>query len=112
MLAAGAVVGISSGTVEQPFLSGPGTELVLSGTGYELVVDGEIVQAFQYVDMSSATTVASSLDSGKSSNWNEADWNGTPHFYQVRNVILLYVGDNQDIITKIETAFGPPFAGG
>jgi hypothetical protein len=103
LIAAGAVVGIGSGNVEHSFFSVP---------GYELVVDGEIVQAFEYADVSSATTEASSIDSREDSIRNEVDWHGTPHFYQVRNVILLYVGDNQDTVNKIEAAFGPPFAGG
>jgi hypothetical protein len=103
LIAAGAVVGIGSAEIEQPFLSVP---------GYELIVDGEIVQAFEYPDISTATTEASILDSGESTIWDEATWTGTPRFYQVRNVILLYVGSNQDIVHKIEAAFGPPFAGG
>jgi hypothetical protein len=102
LIAAGAVAGIGSGNVEQPFFSVP---------GYELVVDGEIVQAFEYADVSSATTEASSINSREDSIWNEVDWHGTPHFYQVRNVILLYMGSNKDTLTTMEAAFGPPFAG-
>jgi hypothetical protein len=103
LIAAGAVVGIGSGNVQQPFFSVP---------GYELVVDGEIVQAFEYADVSLATTEASPIDSREDSIWNEVDWNGAPHFYQVRNVILLYMGSNKDTLATMEAAFGPPFAGG
>jgi hypothetical protein len=102
LLSAGAVVGIGSATVAQPFLSVP---------GYELVVDGEIVQAFEYADTASATAAAVSLDSEKSSIWKEANWNGTPYSYQVYSVILLYAGNNENTVTKMEAAFGPPFAG-
>jgi hypothetical protein len=103
LMAAGAVVGVGSGHVEQPFFSVP---------GYELVVDGEIVQAFEYVDISSATTEAAALDAAESSIPDGTNRDGTPRFYQDRNVLLLYAGDDQEVVTKIEAAFGPPFAGG
>lgn len=97
---AGAVVGIGSVTIEQPFLSVP---------GYELNVDGEIVQAFEYIDIISATAEAIPINNWDSTDLEEMQWVHTPHVYQVYNVILLYAGNNKTIVETIETAFGPPF---
>ncbi len=39
-------------------------------------------------------------------------WIDTPHFYQIGNLIVLYVGNNSDITTTLEGLLGPQIAGG
>ena len=39
-------------------------------------------------------------------------WTSTPHFYQTESLIVLYVGDNSDIIATLEDLLGPQIAGG
>ena len=39
-------------------------------------------------------------------------WVGTPHFYQAGSLIVLYEGDNSDIITLLEDLMGQEIAGG
>ena len=39
-------------------------------------------------------------------------WIATPHFYQRGNLIVLYVGENSDIIPILEGLLGPQIAGG
>jgi len=39
------------------------------------------------------------------------DWVTAPHFYKLENMIILYVGENSEIINALEELFGPQFAG-
>jgi hypothetical protein len=99
----GAVVGVSSVPVDHP---------LFSVTGRELNIDGEIVQAFEYANIVSSTADAGAIERQESPAWNEIDWPDGPHFYQENNILLLYVGSNDDLITILEAAFGSPFAKG
>ncbi len=79
---------------------------LFSAAGVELTVDGEIVQAFEYPDVAAATADASAIYYG------EPDSNNTPRIYQARNVLLLYMGDDESLVITLETVFGPPFLEG
>jgi hypothetical protein len=97
-----AVVGISNIPAQQPFLS---------VGGRELDVNGEMVEVYTYTDTASATTDASRIYYDVDGPaWNDAAWAGPPHFYQVANVILIYKGHNEEMLSLLERAFGPPFA--
>lgn len=96
----GAVVGIGSATFDRP---------PFSVTGRELNVDGAIVQVFKYADVGSATADASAIEKVADSNWNGISWDGSPHIYQVGNIIALYIGDDTEILTLLRAAFGSPF---
>lgn len=39
------------------------------------------------------------------------DWIGPPHFYKFRNAILLYIGNNQDLLNLLSAEFGKQIAG-
>ena len=95
----GAVVGV--GNV-------PAENALFSVSGLELNVDSEIVQAFEYVDVAAATAEASVIYYGENPAWDGIDWNDTPRLYQVNNVLVLYVGSDEGIMTMLESAFGPP----
>lgn len=38
-------------------------------------------------------------------------WVSYPHFFRDRDTILLYVGEDEELLAELESLFGPPFAG-
>ena len=40
------------------------------------------------------------------------EWMATPHFYQMNRMIVLYVGDDTDVIEPLQDVLGSQFAGG
>jgi hypothetical protein len=42
---------------------------------------------------------------------NIVNWTGSPHFFQWDNILILYVGENSDIVTLLTQTVGDPFAG-
>lgn len=91
------------GAIQQPFLS---------VTGKSLTVNGDDVQVFEYPDATSADADASHVSPDGSSVANiQIDWVGTPHFYQVGRLLVIYVGNNTAVVRALEAALGPQFAG-
>ena len=72
-------------------------------------MDGEIVHLFKYDTVESATKNAAAISDGTSPGLNENNGLDWPRFYQVRNVLVFYTGNDESTITRIEGAFGPPF---
>lgn len=96
---------------------------VLSGERYVIHFNDDFsVQVFLYDSKEDAIADGNNLsDDGskytKTSSDNNTvssiiDWIANPHFYQYENVIILYVGNNQDIITQLSNSFGEQIAGG
>jgi len=85
---------------------------LFSAAGIELTVDGQIVQVFEYPDVTAATEDASAIYYGGNATWDELSRDGTPHTYQVKNILLLYSGDDESLVTTLEIVFGPPFGEG
>jgi len=59
---------------------------------------------------------ASFIDAGGTGYHNgrnsvEVSWVSYPHFYKTENIIVLYVGKNDDIIDAVEKIIGEQFAG-
>lgn len=50
-----------------------------------------------------------SYNNGK--NAMDIEWISHPHFYKSENMIILYVGENLEIIQVLEELVGPQFAG-
>lgn len=99
---AGATVELA-GAVSQPFFS---------VKGQVIKVNGEDVQVFEYTDAAAAEAEAATVSpDGGSIGISMVTWVAAPHFYKTGKLIVLYVGDNQTIITTLETALGPQFAG-
>lgn len=92
------------GAVQQPFFSPPGQ--TFSVAGYEVMV-------FEYPDEASAAAEAAQISSdGYEIDDTMVEWTDTPHFYQMDNVLALYVGDDERVQEVMETIFGTQFAGG
>jgi hypothetical protein len=54
-------------------------------------------------------------DGGGYSNGSKkvyVNWGLTPHFYKKGNIIVLYVGGNEKVISDLKEVFGEQFAGG
>lgn len=100
--AAGARVD-AAGEVTQPFFSVKGQ--VIKANGAE-------VQVFGYADGANAKSAASkvALD-GSSVGTSMVTWVEPPHFYQVGDVIVLYVGSDMTVTTLLTHVLGPQFAG-
>ena len=50
-----------------------------------------------------------SYDNGKESI--DIEWASYPHFFKSENMIILYVGENSEIVYALEELVGPQFAG-
>jgi hypothetical protein len=82
--------------VEQPFFS---------VTGRMIKVRGEDVQVFQYAD-AAAVEAQAALVSGNGSavGTTKPHWIGPPHFYKKGRLLVLYVGDNDQVLRTLETS--------
>ncbi len=100
--AAGATVE-PAGEILQPFFSVEGNAIT---------VDGENVQVFEYADAPTADAEAGLVSpDGSSIGTSMVSWVATPHFYKTGKLIVLYVGDNTDVISILGDLLGPQFAG-
>jgi hypothetical protein len=81
-------------------------------TGKIIRVNGEDVQVFEYEDEAAAETDASQIsEDGSSIGTSMISWMASPHFYRGGKLIVLYVGDNTEITSLLESLLGPQFAG-
>ncbi len=100
---AGAVVQ-AAGDISQPFLA-------VSGRVIE--VDNADVQVFEYSDTTAANADADMVSAdGSSVGSTMISWVATPRFYKSDKLIVLYVGDNQAVISILREVLGSQFAGG
>ena len=91
-------------SVQQDFFSVIGTSVN---------VDGEGVQVFEYDSAESMESDAVLVDaSGSSIGTSMVTWIATPHFYKKGRILVLYIGDNEEILQVLESVLGPQFAGG
>lgn len=76
----------------------------------------EILQAFVYNSKEDADADAKyiSYDGTFYEKDNQAcsiDWIAPPHFYKYNNLIILYLGDNEDLLKVLSSNFGDQIAG-
>ncbi|MBI3995396.1 MAG: hypothetical protein HY349_05410 [Nitrospirae bacterium] len=89
------------GEVEQPFFSIEGRMIKVSG---------EDVQVFQYIDAAAADAEAALVSpDGSAVGTSKIHWIGPPHFYKKGKLLVLYVGDNAELLKALEAALGRPF---
>lgn len=93
-----------AGDVSQPFFS---------AEGRALTVAGENVQVFQYRTAGDARKEAAQVSpDGSSVGTSMMSWVSTPHFYRKENLIVLYVGEKEEVLRALQSALGARFAGG
>ena len=91
------------GGVDQPFFS---------VNGKMLKVRGEDVQVFEYSDATAAEAQATLVSpSGSAVGTTKIHWVGPPHFYKKGKLLVLYVGDYDQVLKALEAALGRQFAG-
>lgn len=89
------------------------TQEFFSVPSQRLVVNGEDVQVLTYASQDAATQDAAQVSpDGFSVGTSMVTWIATPHFFQCGNLIVLYVGDNSELLARLEAQLGSQFAGG
>ena len=91
------------GDVEQPFLS---------IKGVMIKVHGEDVQVFQYANAVAADGEAAPISrDGMAVGTRKIFWIGQPHFFKQGKLLVLYVGNEDKVLTALQTVLGRQFAG-
>ena len=91
------------GEAEQPFLS---------VTGSMVQVNGEDVQAFGYPSAAEMDAQAARISpDGGTIGTSKIHWIGTPHFFKQGRLLVLYVGENGDLLRILAATLGRQFAG-
>jgi len=91
-------------SVSQPFFTTQGQVIKLSG---------EDIQVFEYMNEEEAIKESMQVSKdGSSVGTTMISWIDTPHFYQTGKIIILYVGNNPEMIEILSEVIGPQFAGG
>jgi hypothetical protein len=89
--------------LEQPFFS---------VAGHFINFNEESLQVFEYKSAEAMERDAALVDpDGGSIGTTMVTWVAAPHFYKKGQVIVLYVGDNQELSKMFESILGPQFAG-
>lgn len=92
-----------AGTISQPFFS---------VEGQAITVNGEQVQAFEFADAAGADEAAQDISpDGSSVGTSMMTWVAPPHFYKTEKLIVLYVGENEEVLTALESVLGEQIAG-
>lgn len=93
----------AAGEITQPFFSGQGSVVK---------VDGGDVQVFEYPDAAAAAADAGTVSAdGSAVGTSMVGWLAPPHFYLAEKIIVLYVGDAESVMSRLENAVGAQFAG-
>ena len=90
-------------SIEQPFFT---------MQGKILKVNGADVQVFEYASAEAmeADVALISADGG-SVGTSMISWKANPHFFKSDSMIVLYVGDDDSILTALQSVLGEQFAG-
>ena len=92
-----------------------------AGTPYRITVGSEYLSVFEYPSSADVQKDASHIsprgDKVQITNGSHTDtalvnWVATPHFYKSGRIIVSYIGDQQKMITLLQSLLGPQFAGG
>jgi hypothetical protein len=98
-LNAGGATVESGGPVEQPFFSAPGQILKLNGKD---------VQVFEYPNEEARLAESSRISKdGGTIGTSMVSWIEPPHFWARGNMIVLYVGQDAQVIETLTAAMGP-----
>ena len=91
------------GRIVQPFFS---------VSGKVIQVNGEDVQVFQYRDAARTDAQAALLSpDGSTVGTTKVHWLGPPHFYKREKLLVLYLGENHQVLRALEASLGHQFAG-
>jgi hypothetical protein len=89
--------------VEQPFFA---------VKGKVITVYGDAVQVFEYPSPAAAEKDAARVSpDGRTIGTTKPHWLGPPHFYRKDTLIVLYLGDDREVLRALEARLGRQFAG-
>ena len=92
------------GDVRQPFFDVTGRSITVNGNG---------VQVFEYPSFDDAPAAAAGIGpDGSTIGTTSVMWIAPPHFYSSGMLIVLYVGDDDDLRDLLEGTLGSQIAGG
>ena len=96
--------------------SGPINEPFFSASGVRLLVNGHQVSVYGFPTNEGAAAAAGGVSADGSTIVGDGVaynvlWVGPPHFFLRERVIVLYVGDDGEILELLEGVLGPQFAG-
>jgi hypothetical protein len=81
--------------------------------GQIIELNDEDIQVFEYSSEEEANKEAVQVSAdGSSVGTTMLTWIYTPHFYQSGKIIVLYIGNNSEVIDMLTELLGPQFAGG
>ena len=90
----------------------PVSQAFFSPEGSIIKVNGADVQVFEYASVEAMENEASQVaPDGGSIGTSMVTWMDTPHFYKAGRIIVLYVGSDESVLSLLENALGPQFAG-
>jgi hypothetical protein len=103
-----------AGAVVEP--QGEASPDFLSAKRMVMTVNGSNVTVWEYDDAAAADAEAALISPDGSSLRTDTkitlvDWIAPPHFYKAGKLIVLYVGESEDVIAVLECLLGPQFAG-
>lgn len=99
----------SGSTVE---MGEPISQAFFSPEGNIIKVNDADIQVFEYESAEAMESEASQVaPDGGSIGTSMVAWVDTPHFYKTGRMIVLYVGSDETILSLLEKALGPQFAG-
>ena len=90
---------------------------MLRGEKHKLYINDEYVQVWEYRSENSALRDKENIGPDGSEikmgfgSVAIVDWVAPPHFYQKGRIIVLYNGENKEILTALEAVLGQQFAG-
>jgi hypothetical protein len=93
-----------TGETEQPFFP-------VNGETFQ--INGDTLQIYQFKDVFEATDEAATVSpDGNTIKNTLVTWIDTPHFYHHGKMIIIYLGDNEDILQSFQDKIAYQFAGG
>ena len=99
-------------TVEHSTLPQVIVQDFFSVTGQVFKVNGEDVQVFEYSNQVTAEAEAAVVSAdGSSIGTSLPFWVAPPHFYKTGRIIVLYIGENTEVIDVLVSVLGAQFAG-
>ena len=80
--------------------------------GTTVNLNGESVQVFEYDSAETMESDAVLVDAdGGTIGTSMVSWMATPHFYKKGRILVLYIGDNQEMLRLLESVLSAQFAG-
>ncbi|MBI2753011.1 MAG: hypothetical protein HYX46_05800 [Betaproteobacteria bacterium] len=80
--------------------------------GRVIRVIGEDVQVFQYRNAAQSDAQAALISSdGMTIGSAKVHWLGPPHFFRIDRLIVLYIGQDDQVLRALEATLGRQFAG-